>query len=96
LEDNVVEPSVWQKIMSWLDSLFQGALGKWSGEFDTWIIGLYTRYLAPIPLIIKVVGGILAVILLAFGTFGFIKKLWKLFLVLGIIYIGVVVLTAFL
>ncbi len=54
-------------------------------NFDGRLINFYNTVISPIAEWIKIVGFVFVLIFLVFGVFGFIKKLWKLALVLLII-----------
>ncbi len=79
------------KILDWIRGVV-GDLNTWLIDkiaLDTKILGFYESYIAPLKEWVKIVGLVAIAILLILGLFSFIKKLYKLFIVL--IIIGVII-----
>lgn len=78
-------------ILDWFKGIF-GNLDAWLKDtiaLDDKVLTLYQNTIAPLAEWIKIVGLLFIAILLVFGIFGFIKKLYKLFIVL--IIIGIII-----
>ena len=83
-----------------MDALWQGILGFFSnliGSLDGWlestiqlddrVLGFYQDIIVPIPEVFKLLGALLFVVIVIMGTFTFIKKLLKLFIVIAVIIV---------
>lgn len=56
-------------------------------QLDNLFMNLYEHYIQPIPEIFKILGAVFIMIVIVLGTISFIKKMFKLFLVLAIILV---------
>ncbi len=78
-------------ILDWFRAIF-GDLNTWLIDkvaFDDRFLTFYQTTISPLKEWVKIVGLLAITILLIFGLFSFIKKLYKLFIVL--IIIGVII-----
>ncbi|MFA5560966.1 MAG: hypothetical protein WC964_04245 [Acholeplasmataceae bacterium] len=76
------------RILGSLDGFIGGIFKIDQNFFD-----LYTKYVVPLPEVVKVLGVVFLAIVIVLGVISFVKKLFKLFLVLAIILVIVFVLT---
>lgn len=62
-------------------------------QFDQTLLELYNQFIVPLPELFKILGGVLLSIIIVLGTFTFIKKLLKLFIVIAVIIVIVLAIT---
>jgi hypothetical protein len=84
-----------QGILTFLGDLI-GNLDGWlesTIQFDQTLLDLYNQFIVPLPELFKILGGVLLSIIIVLGTFTFIKKLLKLFIVIAVIIVIVLAVT---
>ncbi len=62
-------------------------------DIDGKLLALYNEFVAPLPEIIKILGGLFLAVIIVLGTISFVKKLLKLFIVIAVILVIVFVTT---
>jgi hypothetical protein len=81
--------TIWQSILGFFSNLI-GSLAGWlesTIQLDSRILGFYEDIIVPIPEVFKLLGALLFVVIMIMGTFTFIKKLLKLFIVIAVIIV---------
>lgn len=84
-----------QGILTFLGDII-GNLDGWlksTIQFDQTLLDLYNQFIVPLPELFKILGGVLLSIIIVLGTFTFIKKLLKLFIVIAVIIVIVLAIT---
>ena len=84
---------MWELIKEFVDRVFGGfnnLLQDWI-QFDDMVLGLYDQFIAPQPELFKIIGAAFLAIIIVLGVMSFVKKMLKLFLVIGVI-LGIIVL----
>lgn len=81
--------AIWDGILGFLGNLI-GTLDGWlesTIQFDDRVVAFYQDIIVPIPEVFKLLGAILFAVIVIMGTFTFIKKLLKLFIVIAVIIV---------
>ncbi len=89
--------SIWDRIKDFFIGIHEKVNGflQRTFAFDEKLIGLYEEFIQPIPEIIKICGAIFVAIILVLGVISFVKKMFKLFIILAIIFVIILLVTRY-